>query len=46
VTWLDVQRIMSPACARELDFDRYSETGMVRVLGDVGGLDASTGAGG
>jgi hypothetical protein len=31
---------------RELDFDRYSETWSVRILGDVGEFDASTGAGG
>jgi hypothetical protein len=34
------------AGARELDFDKYSETGLVRILADVGGFDAATGAGG
>jgi hypothetical protein len=37
---------MSSVGARELDFDRYSETWSVRILGDVDGFDASTGAGG
>ena len=37
---------MSSVGARELDFDRYSETGWVRILGDAGGFDAPTGAGG
>jgi len=33
---------MSSVGARELDLDRYSETGWVRILGDAGGFDAST----
>ena len=31
-TWLDVPRIMSSVGARELDFDRYSETWSVKIL--------------
>jgi hypothetical protein len=37
---------MSSVGARELDFDRYNENWSVRILGDAGGFDASTGAGG
>jgi hypothetical protein len=39
-------RFTDHTVAVPLDFDRYSDTGMVRVLGDVGGFDAPTGAGG